>query len=168
MNNRITGDNGFSDETCIVTDDVVNYSVNLEYPGARKWFAIKYTNKGSIDAKFEGMFDSFPSLNSTVKTYNAITNEVIKTEENNEYFFSFYKDSLLLGNADDTIISPSFLTESEQSNWVDMTNGHFLLKVDTSWHLFYMVEWPRNGYSEDGVYYEAKATAQIPFVQYNE
>ena len=38
-----------------VSDEKVTYSVSLEYPGASKFYAVKFTNAGSIDASFDAI-----------------------------------------------------------------------------------------------------------------
>ena len=45
-------ENGYKDEKCTVNGNKVNYSIGLEYLGAMKYYAIKFENIGSIDAKW--------------------------------------------------------------------------------------------------------------------
>lgn len=46
------GENGYDHDSCTVQNNTVTYTTNLQYPGARRYFTIKMTNTGSIDAIF--------------------------------------------------------------------------------------------------------------------
>lgn len=41
---------GYKNDTCSVNGDTINFSSELEYPGATRYFTIKVTNNGSINA----------------------------------------------------------------------------------------------------------------------
>ena len=41
---------GYENDTCSVTDDTVSFNTGFLYPGARRYFTVKFTNTGTIDA----------------------------------------------------------------------------------------------------------------------
>ena len=41
---------GYENDTCLVDDDTVSMKADFLYPGAKRYYTIKFTNTGSIDA----------------------------------------------------------------------------------------------------------------------
>ena len=45
---------GYSDDSCTVSGNTINYQSGFKYPGARRYFTIKVKNTGSVTALFAG------------------------------------------------------------------------------------------------------------------
>lgn len=106
---------------------------------------------------------------NVIKTYNSQTGDLVSTKDESEKLFFnnintfFQKED---GTFMDTVNEPS---QEDMEYFFDEESFSYLIRVGASIYFVYYVEWPiTDKYSQDGVYYEAKATAQIPFVQYNE
>lgn len=47
----LNSQHGYSNEICTVSNGVVNIDVDLEYPGATRYYTVKFTNNGTIPAQ---------------------------------------------------------------------------------------------------------------------
>ena len=159
-------DNGFENEECIVNTnpDSTAYSVNLKYPGASKTWLIKFTNKGSVDAKMNAeVLNDGDFAKALIKTYDSKTNTLINSEEKTESAFiapnkPFFQKA-----------SGEYL--SVQDDWrefytFDDDYGYFLLKPGASMYIPMKYSWSTNEkYSKDGEYYVATQTVSVDWMQ---
>lgn len=159
---------GYSNESCFVVDDKMSYSVSLEYPGAYKIYGVKLKNIGTIDGAVSAA-DFVPAFeNNTINVYNAANDTIVRTETGSDKFFNIYGNAVQ--NANNVYKSMDNLTEDELNyffNFENEENPSYILRVGASWYWLFKAQWPTEGYSEDGVYYEAKQTIEFPFTQYN-
>ena len=161
---------GYKDESCVVTDDKITYSVSLEYPGAKKYSVIKLTNVGTIDSQIldEKIWDSGVT---TIKTYDSKTNsilkEIIDIKGDNGFLLSdriFQKLSGSMMLEDDVFDSEEFVERFFDLK--DEDNPILLLRTGDSMYLLFGSYW-KESLSEENVYYEFKTTIEYPFEQYN-
>ena len=161
----IIADNGYENESCIVLDDKVTYSVGLKYPTASKVSLIKFTNTGDINAKFN-LEDYVISIEEgyNLSFYNSITNELInKNEEYSKEFISV--SSMFFQKNDDTYILDSG-DESEEFVEVSDDAIYFVLEPEQSLYIILENKWPNATiYSNSGEYYVAKQDIKIDWIQ---
>ena len=159
-----SNEGGYKNESCEIVNDKVTYTVELEYPGAQKWFIVKLTNVGTIDAKIESDIETALKSVDTVKWFNN-DGGLIKTT--NQGFLN--GSGPLFQKNDGSYINLNDEIEDDMKYIIDFDTGNILLRSGASWYILFKMEWPNTEeFSQDGVWYEATSTIEIPFLQYNE
>lgn len=104
---------GYEDDKCIVNGNNVDFSVNLKYPSAARYFTVTLTNKGSIDAvinmdeAFDGIFK-----NQVISIYDIKTNALVISGS--------YKD-----NYDEWVLASDQYAHFTDSRWYDEGGLYF-------------------------------------------
>lgn len=164
---------GYNNPECVVSDNVVTYSADLNYPGAIKYFQIKFTNMGDITAEISGaaLLSSMEGTN-TLKTYNSTTNELISTEEISASggFVGLNDAGVAFESSTGTFVS---IDSVDASNYfvTDSVGNITKIILEPNESMFYIVrtEWPNSStYSQSGVYYKATQSVSLPWSQYTE
>ena len=156
-------DFGYKNLNCGVSDDgaKVSYSVEFEYPGARKDYVYSFTNNGTINAELDvdTIFESLAQ--NTVKVYNSITNDLKETRTDDGSFFSIV--DLIFQDENGNYITAN---NDLYISYFDEDNGKIYLNPGDTMYMVIYSRWPDEaGYTQDGVYYEAKQTAILNWKQ---
>lgn len=72
---------GYENDSCSVVDNRVNFSTDFLYPGAVRYFTVKFTNTGSINATLPLNADGDLGPFETAIFYNTITSVCELTEQ---------------------------------------------------------------------------------------
>lgn len=128
----LSAEGGYENDSCIVEDDVVTFKSDLLYPGARRYFTIKATNTGTIDAiiseKVTGQIceaDDKEGTNQTCEEYNYYAS---MTNSNNTAAM-FQVNYVIFEDADGTIVS---LSEAITKGFLSSDGTNIILKPEQS------------------------------------
>ena len=170
------GENGYANDSCIVSDNKVVMSVELQAPGAVRFFTIDIKNTSSIDAAVEVNSDGHVVYNNAVsnlKVTNTATNEVsersyVGMEQTYDSFgrdfpyFVLGTNIIKLENGTYIIDDADYLEKIYKDN--DGKN-YFKLSPNESITVLFMAEWYE--YSDkQGYISETTFTMPIKFKQF--
>lgn len=144
------GEGGYKNDSCSVTEDKMNFSVNLEYPGATRYFTAKITNNGTIDATLDlntgvsvsgtvsydsnenGTFEENEIFNVPLPDSDPITSAIINglTSIEGGYPYGFER-------SDGTKIA---MTDEEATGEFSNEDGSILLKPGNSVYMLFMAQ----------------------------
>ena len=80
-------ENGYYDDSCTVNGNNINFKTSLKWPGARRYFVVKVTNTGSIDA-----IESYDYNNDTHNfCYDINGNDKFESDECNNSIIDWTK-----------------------------------------------------------------------------
>ena len=166
-------EHGYKDETCVVSNDKVTYSVGLEYPTATKYQWIKMKNNGNIPAYFDFMNVFEQHLRNVIKKYDSENNllETINTAEDDKeaiITFSFY----MVGQSAEGIY---YNFSEDEDNFIanfskiDEETGEIkiILKPGETLYVPLLAYWDED-YNENNVKYEATGIFEIDWQQYTD
>ena len=142
----LSAEGGYENESCSVVDDVVSPTVNFVYPGARRYFTIKVTNTGTIDAVINlGTMIDTHELTICSITYDKrkdCTTKVgvphfIIRDQNNSWKYEGKAYTYTMGMTD---ANDNFLSETDMANYYK--NNVFTLPVNYSGYIVleYMID----------------------------
>ena len=135
---------GYSNDTCYVTNDKVTYSVDLNYPGATRYFTLKLTNIGDIDAKIDT--ENLVTKNNDsicVDGHNGEANGEIEDNEcSNEYSNVIFSGFSELGavEKDGNIYIPSdelFANLAAEFVLIENDKAYYVLKPGNSIYIIF-------------------------------
>ena len=165
---------GYKDESCVVNDDKVTYSVGLEYPTAEKYKWIKMENNGNIPAYFDFMSLINQHMHNIIRKYDAQDNliETINTTEDN--FSPFL--GVMIGNMVGQTADGAYYNFSEDDETfmgkfgnVNEETGDIkiILKPGETLYVPLLAYWDED-YNENNVKYEATGTFEMDWQQYTD
>ncbi len=123
-------ENGYYDDSCTVSGNIINYQASFKYPGARRYFVVKVTNTGSIDA-----IESNDYHNDTHNfCYDTNGNDKFESDECNNSIIDWTKIVDYTGfsvfafeDNNGKLFTLDNITEENRSNFVT-ENGDVMLK----------------------------------------
>ena len=165
---------GYKDESCIVSDDKVTYSVGLEYPTATKHQWIKMKNNGNISAYLDSNLLVSQFEHNIVKKYDAQNNliETINTTEDGRYPFLVLSIGEMVGqNAEGIYYNFNENEEEFMANftYINEETGEFKIILEPGESLYVpLVAYWNDHFTENNVKYEAIGTFEIDWQQYTD
>ena len=123
-------ENGYYDDSCTVNGNNINFKTSLKWPGARRYFVVKVTNTGSIDA-----IESYDYHNDTHNfCYDINGNDKFESDECNNSIIDWTKIVDYTGfsvfafeDNNGKLFTSDNITEENRSNFVT-ENGDVMLK----------------------------------------
>ena len=123
-------ENGYYDDSCTVNGNNINFKTSLKWPGARRYFIVKVTNTGSIDA-----IESYDYHNDTYNfCYDINGNDKFESDECNNSIIDWTKIVDYTGfgifafeDNNGKLFTSDNITEENRSNFVT-ENGDAMLK----------------------------------------
>ena len=163
-----TIEGGYSDNECIVNGNTITYSVNLNYPGALRYFIVKAKNIGTISAKLnindaEEYLNGGKSIKNETCIYNKSDNSL---SECNSYSYI----SNTLGGFNSIIANESatgeLYTFENDKLWDHLdADGYYFADPNESLYFVYGVAWNK-GWTDNTKYLTYEGIFELPFVQY--
>ena len=165
---------GYKDETCVVSNDKVTYSVGLEYPTATKKQWIKMKNNGNVPAYFDLMnvFEQVVfSQNNIIKKYDSENNLLETINETDVPFIALYVEYMVGQSVEGIYYN---LLEDEELfyatfGYVNEETEEYkvILKPGESLYMPIFAEWAE-AFNENNVKYEATGIFEFDWQQYTE
>ena len=175
---------GYKNDTCAVNGNKVDFNVDLEYPGADRYFTITVTNTGTIDAIAD--IEIFRNLfkNQQIKVYNKSNDSLYKTYTYDNYeewvegakeyahftddrwyddgglFFGKNKSGNIFvsSNLNDFIINGMYVAD------IDAQKGYLRIKTGESVSFIVNARWDEDA-TDNARYSVVTASAELPFQQ---
>ena len=130
MDAEFLGENGYYDDSCTVNGNNINFKTSLKWPGARRYFVVKVTNTGSIDA-----VESYDYHNDTDNfCYDFNGNDKFESDECNNSIIDWTKivdypgfSVFALEDNNGKLFTFDNITEENRSNFVT-EDGDVMLK----------------------------------------
>ncbi len=168
-----TSEGGYKNDTCSVTDDKMSFSVELEYPGATRYFTAKITNNGSIDAIFNletgisesvtvSMDEDYNGTFEEDEIFNNPSNDDLEGAIINAYMNLFDNASPYgFEKSDGTKVT---LEDEEMSEFISEDGSSILLKPGNSVYVFFKMQF-NSGFGSDlgRNYYNIKTDLTLTF-----
>ena len=164
-------EHGYKDESCVVSDDKVTYSVGLEYPTATKYQWIKMKNNGNIPAYFDAANVSEQTHNNLIKKYDS-QNNLLETINETDNPFIILSLDLVAQSVDGTYYN---LLENEEEFFANFAyineetgESKIILEPGESLYVPLVATWDEETFTENNVKYEATGTFEIDWQQYTD
>ena len=131
----LQAEGGYENDTCSVVDDTVSLETDFLYPGARRYFTVKFTNNGSIDAILKDQNFTETEELCVADNMNG-ENKECKSQSNANSFVNIkgYSANLIYNAIAIEDPNGNILTESEMTEFVDETNLSAILKPGYSFY----------------------------------
>ena len=123
-------ENGYYDDSCTVNGNNINFKTSLKWPGARRYFVVKVTNTGSIDA-----IESYDYNNDTHNfCYDTNGNDKFESDECNNSIIDWTKivdytgfSVFAIEDNNGKLFTSDNITEENRSNFLT-EDGDVMLK----------------------------------------
>ena len=159
---------GYQNDTCSVSGKQVSFSVDLKYPGAKRFFTVKVENKGTMAAvqslesigwgEFDAAVVNVCEISDGVKTN---CNDSLKW--NNGSAPAFHGAILGIKDGNGFV----FIESDDISRFVDDSEENIILQPGDSIYYLMGFDWSdRYEATSNSVSYSFDATVDLPFTQY--
>ena len=162
-------ENGYYDDSCTVNGNNINFKTSLKWPGARRYFVVKVTNTGSIDA-----IESYDYHNDTHNfCYDMNGNDKFESDECNNSIIDWTKivDYTGIGviafeDNNGKLFTLDNITEENKSNFVT-ENGDIMLKPGFSGYYIFGFGLNREGQGTGAAEFSMKLdySMTVPYSQ---
>ena len=149
-----TIENGYENDSCSVNGNTFSYSSNLKWPGATRYFTLKITNNGTINAVYnESEVIDYKYCSDDLGNKDGVISEdecrdksddqngstvgdyVTKEYLQGPYVYGIETPSGEVIGLDD----PDF--ENKASSALDLTEGYMAIKPGASMYVLYPISW---------------------------
>lgn len=159
-------EHGYSNESCTVNGNTVTINANLDYPTARRFYTIKFTNNGTIPALLNLDNNSDVVNNSVVSVKNS-TGTLITNKLNQHVYYKYfdemtganfigysYSDQLFVGDVEESV------KDSETGNLLLYPGGNLYVVISAIWD-----ETNEFNYADNGAYMDYDLSYEFNFSQ---
>jgi len=164
--------NGYSNETCSANDGIVNIDLDLEYPGATRYYTIKFTNKGTIPAQINLEVDNTEGMDirnkSVINVKNSSGSIIDSKDFSTSGYWTFFEEWTGVMMVGFTTPSGNLIMEDLQEGYVD-DNGNILIYPGCSIYGIISAVWDKtdkeNNFAATGKFLEYDLSYEFKFKQ---